>query len=186
METRPYGRDEVRAAIIAAAERRFAAEGPGASLRDIAADAGVNLGLLHRHFGTKAALIREVLAAAALRASVRLSDLGTLDDALDAIMRSAVRHDDTMHAYVRMLAWLLLAGEDARDLQDEFPTMSQVVRVAGPERHALVLLTLAAAFGWETFGPHLSRMVGYRSEERAAADLSRALADAVRCLDVAP
>lgn len=183
METRPHGRDQVRAAIIAAAQRRFAAEGPRASLRDIAADAGVNLGLLHRHFGTKAALIHEVLAAAATRASVHLSDLSSVEEALGAITRSAIRHDDTMHAYVRMLAWLLLAGEDTRQLQNEFPTMSHVVEIAGPERRALVLLTIAAAFGWETFGPHLSRMVGYRSEERAATDLGRALAEAIRCLE---
>ncbi|MCC6271418.1 MAG: helix-turn-helix transcriptional regulator, partial [Microbacteriaceae bacterium] len=58
---RPIGRDAVRAAILAAASRRFAQHGRKASLRDIAADAGVNLGLIHRHFGNKDDLLRAAL-----------------------------------------------------------------------------------------------------------------------------
>ncbi|MSX85805.1 MAG: TetR family transcriptional regulator, partial [Actinobacteria bacterium] len=60
---RPFGRDEVRDAVLDAAARHFAASGTGASLREIASDAGVNLGLIHRHFGNKDDLLRAVLAA---------------------------------------------------------------------------------------------------------------------------
>ena len=54
-------RDEVRAAVLDAAARHFAAQGANASLRDIATDAGVNLGLIHRHFGNKDDLLQAVL-----------------------------------------------------------------------------------------------------------------------------
>src|SRR6201995_2115306 len=57
---KPMGKEEVVAAVLAAAGELFAEKGPAAtSLREVAARAGVNHGLLHRHFGTK----RQLLAA---------------------------------------------------------------------------------------------------------------------------
>ena len=58
---KPSGTDEVRAAILTAAGRHFARHGTAASLREIATDAQVNLGLIHRHFGNKDDLFREIL-----------------------------------------------------------------------------------------------------------------------------
>src|ERR1700759_1472045 len=58
----PTGREEVAAAILAAATDLFAERGPAAtSLRDIADRAKVNHGLGFRHFGTKDQLIGAVL-----------------------------------------------------------------------------------------------------------------------------
>ena len=57
---KPLGKQEVVAAVLAAASELFAEQGPAAtSIREVAARAGVNHGLLHRHFGSK----RELLAA---------------------------------------------------------------------------------------------------------------------------
>lgn len=51
----------MRDALIAAATRLFCEQGPRAtSLREVAAAAGVNHGLIHRHFGSKRALVRAV------------------------------------------------------------------------------------------------------------------------------
>lgn len=51
-----------RAGILEAARRRFTEEGyDGASLRDIAAEAGVDVALVARYFGSKEELFREVL-----------------------------------------------------------------------------------------------------------------------------
>jgi AcrR family transcriptional regulator len=57
---RSVGRDpedlNTKARIRDAAVRRFAADGLGASLRNIAADAGVSPGLIMHHFGSRAGL----------------------------------------------------------------------------------------------------------------------------------
>ena len=53
-----------RAAILAAARRRFANEGyDGASLREIAGDAGIDAALVSRYFGSKEDLFGEVICA---------------------------------------------------------------------------------------------------------------------------
>jgi hypothetical protein len=53
-----------RAAILVAARRRFAHEGyDGASLREIASDAGVDAALVSRYFGSKEELFAEVICS---------------------------------------------------------------------------------------------------------------------------
>jgi AcrR family transcriptional regulator len=53
-------RTATRAALLAAARRRFAAHGfDGVSVRDVAADAGVDPALIFRYFGSKLALFEE-------------------------------------------------------------------------------------------------------------------------------
>jgi AcrR family transcriptional regulator len=60
---RPRGRDQVRAAVLSATRDLMAERGPdGFSVRDIAGRAGVNHALVHRHFGTKADVLEQVLA----------------------------------------------------------------------------------------------------------------------------
>ena len=62
----------MRRAIIDAATELFCAKGPAAtSLREVAARAGVNHGLIHRHVGTKAALVRAVYDHLAERLAAR-------------------------------------------------------------------------------------------------------------------
>src|SRR3954451_19310567 len=61
-QSRPTGRAAVRAAVLESAIALFAERGPASvSLRAIAAGANVNLGLLHRHFGSKAELVTAAL-----------------------------------------------------------------------------------------------------------------------------
>lgn len=56
------GRDATVAAVERAARKLFAERGyAGVSVRDIAAEAGVNHGLIHRHFGAKEGVLRAVL-----------------------------------------------------------------------------------------------------------------------------
>src|SRR5580692_2491121 len=59
---RPYGREQVIESIIDATLAQWTAKGPAeVSLRSIAARAGVNYGLVYRHFGTKEAVIRAAM-----------------------------------------------------------------------------------------------------------------------------
>jgi AcrR family transcriptional regulator len=51
-----------RQRVLAAARKAFASQGPSVSLDDIARQAGVGAGTLHRHFPTKDELLRAVIA----------------------------------------------------------------------------------------------------------------------------
>lgn len=58
----PRGRAEVEVALVHAAADALAEDGPrAASVRDIAARAGVNHGQVHHYFGGKAGLLREAM-----------------------------------------------------------------------------------------------------------------------------
>ncbi|MDL9978882.1 TetR family transcriptional regulator [Microbacterium sp. ASV49] len=61
---RPRGRTDTRQRIVAAAGAEFSDQGyEGATMRGIAARAGVDAALLHHYFGTKADLFGEVIGA---------------------------------------------------------------------------------------------------------------------------
>jgi len=182
MNRRPHGAEEVRSAVLRAARKRFAAEGPGASLRDIAAEAQVNLGLLHRHFGNKAELLGAVLTDVVHRAQQGTAPFSSLEDALDLLLEGLSRDDGGSDEYVRILAWMLLAGDNPREYQTEF-LVQPLAGVAGPEGRALLLLVLAAGFGWRIFGPHLSAIVGYESPAGAAEDLAAVLRRVIASAD---
>lgn len=160
-----------------AARVRFAAEGLTASLRAIAGDAGVNLGLVHRHFGSKEALVSEVLSDVAARGRRRLAAASSLPEALEMIARAAGGGDDDLAVYVRLLAWILLAGHEPRDFQRQFPAMSDVLALGQPDDRRLVLLAVAAVFGWEVFAPHLAEMLGYATRPEADTEFVGVLRD---------
>jgi TetR/AcrR family transcriptional regulator, repressor for neighboring sulfatase len=184
---RPTGRDEVRAAVLAAARSRLAAEGPGASLRDIAADADVNLGLLYRHFGTKDDLIRAVFRANAEAGLTIVEDAATFDDAFDRLLDSFRTGEP---AYPRMLAWMLLSGLTPRELQSDFPTIERLVALGAGEHAGEraadprpgLLLALLAMYGWQVFADQLLVALGYDAADKPAVldELTQLLRDAVR------
>jgi AcrR family transcriptional regulator len=166
---RPHGRDEVRAAVIRAARRRFATEGLTASLRDIAADANVNLGLVHRHFGSKDALILAVFTQAAEAGRERFASAQRFDEGIETLLHSAAGDD----AYSRMLALMLLAGADPHDLQHEFPTIARLIELGeGDDARAVVLLAALATLAWPIFRDHLTLAAGYDSADDALAELA--------------
>lgn len=168
----PRGRDEVRAAIIAAARQRFAREGLSASLRDIAADAGVNLGLVHRHFGSKDAVVRAAFSEAAEHGRQEVASAETFAEGARRLLSRAASGDDT---YARMLALLLLDARNDLAVQDEFPTIARLQVLAGGEQRPLVLLLFLSVLGWPVFGPHLSGALGYPLAEDAQRDLQALL-----------
>jgi TetR/AcrR family transcriptional regulator, repressor for neighboring sulfatase len=174
---RPIGREEVRAAVVEAAARRLAAEGPEASLRDIADDAGVNLGLIHRHVGNKDDLIRAVLAAEIARGAGTIEEAGDAASALRRLFQGAV----TDGRYIRIVAWLLLRDPSGFRHQDRFPGMQALRALAAgadpgapvdepatdDERDAELMIAMAAIFGWTVFGPQLRAAFGYEAADRA-------------------
>jgi AcrR family transcriptional regulator len=154
---RPTGRDEILDALLDAAERLFAAAGPGdVSLRAIANDAGVNYGLVHRHFGTKDALFDRLLQRYADRWTARLEVLD-YHAAFDELLGPGPETGP----YLRLLAWTLLS-----DRQDgharahiEHATLDQLPALRGdvdPDAAAIATAAaLAFAFGWRFFNPFI-------------------------------
>src|SRR6478735_2353011 len=90
--------DQTRSAILAAAERLYADRGFGdVTLRDIVAEANVNLAAVNYHFGSKDELIAELFVTRSLATNrERLNELKTAEEAgggradIDAILRALV------------------------------------------------------------------------------------------------
>ena len=146
-------------AILTAATDLFAERGPTAtSVRDIAARADVNHGLVYRHFGAK-----DDLVAAALN---HLSDAlqerygnGTSQEEMEAM---ADRH-------LRVVARTILDGYPVEQMQKNFPFVSDLVEQARGHVHGETEARLAAghaaalALGWRLFEPFLRTAAGLES-----------------------
>ncbi len=128
---KPHGRDEVVTALIRAAAELFSEKGVEAvSLRKIADRAGVNHGLIHRHFGSKEALRRQTQEA--LAAGIR-EEIGDPDDFLSSVLRSskAIRKNDM---FWRVMARTFLDGKDEGEIQSNFPFVRKLVDLVRREQ----------------------------------------------------
>ncbi|WP_082573675.1 MULTISPECIES: TetR/AcrR family transcriptional regulator [unclassified Nocardioides] len=88
-DAKPHGREEVRAATLAATRELLAERGPDRfSVRDIAARAGINHALVFRYFGSKSQVVEEMLAqeaqavAEAVKASGAVASGTSLEDVI--------------------------------------------------------------------------------------------------------
>lgn len=151
-EPPPEGPEEVRSAIIAAARRCFAAGGPRVSLREIARDARVNLGLIHRYIGNKDDLIAAVIAD---RSRLGESIVGRHDDP-GAAMAEMFGATAAEGASARTIAWLLLTGEHPELLPERFPAIAALRELLPDDTDDLGLLAaITLTFGWAVFGDRL-------------------------------
>lgn len=152
----PTGRDEVAAAVLAAAADLFAERGPAAtSIRDIAARSNVNHGLVFRHFGAKEQLVGAVLE----HLGTSLADLRH-SGAPAAVVERAVDRQ------LRVVARSLLDGYPVGQLQKRFPNVSELldhVRL-GHDSETSARLAVANAMalrlGWRLFEPLLRSATG--------------------------
>jgi len=150
---RPRGEREVKDAVLEAASVLFAEKGPAAtSLREIALAAGVNHGLLHRHFGSKQRLVRAVHDHLAQR-------LAATDPFRQATVASAL---DAFHAlegnrtYWMVLTRAMLDGELDDVLGSDLPGGHRMVETlraaigddADIDARDLMAMAFAFSFGW--------------------------------------
>lgn len=152
-ESRPRGEQEVREAVLAAATALFAEKGPAAtSLREVAAAAGVNHGLIHRHFGSKRRLVRAVHdhLAEGLAAAESFRE-ATLDSAL-----AAFHNLEGHRTYWIVLTRAMLDGELDDVLASGLPgarRMVDTLRTALPDdapvgADELVAMAFSFSLGW--------------------------------------
>lgn len=165
-----------RDALLKAAAALFAEKGAEAvSTREIASKANVNNGLIHRHFRTKDALLREVLES--LSAEISAVDQGGDGSAILLRFFQAVRERET---YWKLLARTMLDGQPIDHVQRTFPTMGRAIELiremqsqgkgpADADPRAVAALLAAIAFGWLVFEPWLLAAGGFAEDEKDAA-----------------
>jgi AcrR family transcriptional regulator len=170
------------AALVAAATELFAARGPdGVSLREIAAHAGLNYGLIHQYVGSKDDLLRMVIAHSTQTTAARFAQAAGVGEALE-LLQGPIGTDRP--AYPRLLAWAILQGRDPRELAGPAPALPQLIAMLpatsaeGPDHvpaasdhvpaapdladdprlraAAIAALTL----GWSLFGTFVSHAAG--------------------------
>src|SRR5688572_56933 len=118
-------RNPTRDALLRAAAALFAEKGAEAvSTREIASKANVNNGLIHRHFRTKEALLREVLEGM----SAEISAVDQEGDESAVLLRffHAVRERET---YWKLIARTMLDGQPIDHMQRTFPTMGRTIEL---------------------------------------------------------
>ena len=166
MDAQPRGRDAVVAALLDAAGRQLADRGvAGVSVRSVAAAAGVNHGLVHRHFGSKDALVAAVMDDLAERIAARA--------AADPGWPLGAPDDEVLDRFWRVLARTILDGDTAGQ-QRHHPTMEALVarlRARGlgdTQARRAAAQVAAATLGWLLFEPFLEASTGLDPADRPA------------------
>jgi AcrR family transcriptional regulator len=170
---KPRGREQITESVIEATLSLWTTEGPAKlSLRSIAARAGVNYGLVHRHFGTKEAVIRAAMHHVVTRSLGYIEDSANLIEAIDSVLpRSTGSHS-------RLVAWSILQFviDDVMPTEDAFLTrMRDLAAVDVPSNSADADLEasfragtiLALLYGWRLFEPYLVRGLGLENLSQA-------------------
>ncbi len=210
---RPRRRPEpgrARDAILDAAEKRLREAGPGAiRLQDVAAEVGVSHPAVLHHFGSREGLVRAVVGRAIAklqddlaRALARQLERGQPDGAAMFERVFEVLFDE---GHARLLAWLLLSGEDpfasdeARAGWARIAEVTHAMRVAGTKARRkpsfddtrfTIVLSALALFGQAIAGRATFDVAGFdrdtaverRFREWLAALLARHLKDETRLL----
>jgi AcrR family transcriptional regulator len=154
-------RDETVGKIVAAAVELFADRGPDAvSLREVAARAGVNYGLIHHYIGTKDDLVRLVFRSVSEDAAKRFAAAESLEMALEELIRPV----PTPAPYATMLSWAILQGRDANALLGRSPALTTLMDYlpdtgTDPARVRLGAV-VAMNLGWQLFGQFIRSGVG--------------------------
>jgi AcrR family transcriptional regulator len=152
------------AALVAAAMRLFGERGPGAvSLREVAAEAGVNYGLIHQYVGTKDDLLALVMRSSSAQTAARFAE----DPDAATTMARLMPGTTASSAYARMLAWALLEGHDAGQLLGRSPALRELTDALHRARlrddaagrgdddldeRVRVAAAVALSLGWNLFG----------------------------------
>jgi AcrR family transcriptional regulator len=156
--------DHPASAILVAAAELFQQRSPSAvSLREIARRAGVNYGLIHHYYGTKDAILAELLRRGSINGAERMRDSTSIDAALASLTTPGER---STHA--RMLAWALLDGVDPAKLVAVSPTITRLTELIaaaesdgeGPDPRVLAATTVSAILGWNFFRPFVAAIAG--------------------------
>lgn len=159
---------DTKAAILAAARERFAATGfHGATIRSIAADAGIDPAMVMRYFGSK-----DQLFAAAADFDLELPDLygvspGRLGAALTSHFLDRWERDETLVILLRSSATNAEAAERMRRIFGEqlLPVVTRVLPAEVAPQRAGLVATQILGFALCRFVVELPPVVAMSREE---------------------
>ena len=179
----PSARERVVGQLVSAAMTLFAERGPNrVSLREVAAAAGVNYGLIHQYVGTKEDLLGLVFRRASEDWAEQFASAPTLEQAL------AWQFRPQSATYVRMLTHSLLDGHDPAKLLGRSPASQEMSRrlseesapvpgVADDPRIQAAALT-CMRLGWGLFGDFIRTVAGL--DDRPEDEVTEAVYATVR------
>lgn len=157
-------RDRDTALLVDAAIELFGARGPDAvSLREVAAAAGVNYGLIHQYVGSKEDLLRLTLR----RVSTESADRFITDPVATTVERLA--GSGTASSSLRLLAWSILTGRTPDALMGRsigLPALASRLDADEDEAERAVVVAMSLLFGWQLFGDYLMSSMGLDAEGR--------------------
>jgi TetR/AcrR family transcriptional regulator, repressor for neighboring sulfatase len=192
-DPKPRGREETVDAIIDATLELCVVSGPAeVSLRRVADRAGVNYGLVHRHFGSKGAVIQAAMERAN-RNTLRLVEKET--DFMSAVERILF---DGSSSVARVLAWAILQGQTEDVVPSSSAVFAHLCELAAletdhldrdaPEVRATVGSVLATVLGWRLYQPYLAPGLGMEDVERTQLyqSIRPVLAQMIELLHLAP
>lgn len=163
--SKPTGRSEVRRAVLDAARALFAEKGISVPIREIAAKAGVNHGLIHHYLGNKEQVLREVMSRDVWHSALAVEGSKTVREAVRKMFTSGIGDRE----YIRTTAWLKLDGRTDLLPRGERSSMAEI-RNIDPDRpvdDVRLLAALAATYGWSLFGAEILATAGVPEESRA-------------------
>lgn len=150
---RPLGREAVRHALVDAAIELIVERGLSVSVRDIAAHAGVNHGLVHTYFGSKDGLLAAAYDEINARAAAERG--GEIAKALARVMLESDVDLFTSHPVTS--AW-------RRAIAAKHPDMPEA------EITERVMIATTLGLGYALFVEHMSKVMGLDEEARRSAD----------------
>jgi len=181
------GAAATKEALIAAFLRLVAERGVSAvSVRDVAAAAGVNHGLVHRHFGSKDGLVRAALARSAERVHADARP------GLSARSFAVLRENPLLPVVVARTCLdgprdlLKLAAPPPARLAELVAPMRRLLAALGldVDAHVANALGSAALLGWFVFRPLFEK--GYGLPKKADKEVERLVAALDRLLSTPP
>ena len=155
-DAQPTGRNDVTAALVEAATTLFTSQAPGdVTIRSIAAAAGVNHGLVHRHIGTKLDLARLVVDAASARVKASIVPSADPVDVVMQIIAGAMSEP----VFSRVLSWSVLEGLDQGGLRTSSGIVTEAAailqRAGVPEPRTVTADLAVRTLGWSTYEDYL-------------------------------
>ncbi len=172
MATSPQGKEAVSRALLKAAIKLFAKRGPAqVSVREIAQAAGVNHGLVHRHFGSKAQLVQQAQALLAQKIAKSLGPQRP-DETLAELLPGLLEATQKTPQYWRILAYTSLESASPQKTQLDYPVVKRLLAAAArtpqvslppgfqSDPQLLISALLAAGLGLLMFEDYLRAATG--------------------------
>ena len=189
MRPRPKGRHEVMEAVLNAATELLSHRPPSAvTVREIAERAGVNHALVHRYFGSKQELIREVLE----RADREMQPLFDGEPDIQATVVRVFRDSLERGLVIDMLAQALIDGVPGEEVQRESKVTRRLIREFEtalsarsseesllPDPQVTMAVVVALIVGWTVFEEWLLHVADLKDR-----DISEVRGDVERILEV--